>query len=51
MWVYIAYSPLEKVSSEELIDIFKNLMERCEIQPKLAVKIFVSGSFLNEEQL
>ena len=51
MCSYIADSPLEKVSSNELIDIFKNLMERREIKPKTAVKIFVSGSFLNEEEL
>jgi radical SAM enzyme (TIGR01210 family) len=51
MCSYIADSPLEKVSSSELIDIFENLMERHEIEPKTAVKIFVSGSFLNEEEL
>ncbi|MBI5680032.1 MAG: archaeosine biosynthesis radical SAM protein RaSEA [Methanobacterium sp.] len=51
MCSYIADSPLEKVSSSELIDIFKKLMERHDIQPKTAVKIFVSGSFLNEEEL
>ncbi len=51
MCSYIADSPLEKVSSSELITIFKNLMERREIQPKTVVKIFVSGSFLNEEEL
>jgi radical SAM enzyme (TIGR01210 family) len=51
MCSYIADSPLEKVSSDELIDIFKNLMERHEIKPKTAVKIFVSGSFMNENEL
>lgn len=51
MCSYIADSPLKRVSSEELIDIFKNLMERHEIKPKTAVKIFVSGSFLNENEL
>jgi len=51
MCSYIADSPLKRVSSEELIDIFKNLMKRHEIKPKTAVKIFVSGSFLNENEL
>lgn len=51
MCSYIADSPLEKVSSQDLIKIFKNLMERHDIKPKTAVKIFVSGSFLNEEEL
>ena len=51
MCSYIADSPLEKVSSNELIDLFKNLIERREIKPKTTVKIFVSGSFLNEEEL
>lgn len=51
MCSYIADSPLEKVSSSELIDIFENLMGRREIQPKTVVKIFVSGSFLNEAEL
>ncbi len=51
MCSYIADSPLKEVSSNELIDIFKNLMERYEIKPKTAVKIFVSGSFLNKIEL
>jgi len=51
MCSYIADSPLEKVSSNELIEIFGNLMEMHEIKPKTVVKIFVSGSFLNEEEL
>lgn len=51
MCSYIADSPLENVSSSQLIDIFKNLMERHEIKPKTVVKIFVSGSFLNEQEL
>lgn len=51
MCSYIADSPLKKVSSDELINIFENLMERREIKSKTAVKIFVSGSFLNEEEL
>ncbi|MGF7119292.1 archaeosine biosynthesis radical SAM protein RaSEA [Methanobacterium oryzae] len=51
MCSYIADSPLENVSSSQLIDIFKNLMEKHEIKPKTVVKIFVSGSFLNEKEL
>ncbi|MGB9937339.1 MAG: archaeosine biosynthesis radical SAM protein RaSEA [Methanobacterium sp.] len=51
MCSYIADSPLEKVSSKELIDIFENLMQKREIKPKTVVKIFVSGSFLNEKEL
>ncbi|MEN4017684.1 MAG: archaeosine biosynthesis radical SAM protein RaSEA [Methanobacterium sp.] len=51
MCSYIADSPLEKVSSHELIDIFKELIGRHDIKPKTVVKIFVSGSFLNEEEL
>ena len=51
MCSYIADSPLENVSSSQLINIFKNLMERHEIRPKTVVKIFVSGSFLNEKEL
>ncbi len=51
MCSYIADSPLKKVSSDEIIDIFKNLIKKYEIKPKTAVKIFVSGSFLNEKEL
>jgi len=51
MCSYIADSPLESVSSNELIEIFENLMERREIRPKTVIKIFVSGSFLNEAEL
>lgn len=51
MCSYIADSPLQTVSSDELIDIFENLIGRHEIKPKTAVKIFVSGSFLNESEL
>lgn len=51
MCSYIADSPLEKVSSTELVDIFKKQIERYEIQPNTVVKIFVSGSFLNEEEI
>ena len=51
MCSYIADSPLENVSSDETVNIFKNLMGKYEIKPKTAVKIFVSGSFLNECEL
>lgn len=51
MCSYITDSPLEKVSSSDLIDIFKELIGRHDIKPKTVVKIFVSGSFLNEEEL
>lgn len=51
MCSYIADSPLEKVSSDELMDIFNDLMGRHDIKPKTAVKIFLSGSFLNEDEL
>lgn len=51
MCSYIAESLLEKVSSPELVDIFRKKMEKYEIKPKTVVKIFVSGSFLNEEEI
>lgn len=51
MCSYIAESPLEKVSSQDLVDIFKKQIEKYDIQPKTVVKIFVSGSFLNEEEI
>ncbi len=51
MCSYISDSPLETVSPEELIHIFSNLMNKHEVKPKTALKIFVSGSFLNEKEL
>lgn len=51
MCSYIADSPLKTVSSIELIDIFKNSLNRFDIKPKTVVKIFVSGSFLNEDEI
>ena len=51
MCSYIADSPLKNVSNVELLDIFNNLIERHDIKHKTAVKIFVSGSFLNEEEI
>jgi len=50
MCSYVADSPLENVPPDVLIDIFKKLMERHDINEKTAVKIFTSGSFLNEEE-
>ena len=55
MCSYIADSPLEEVSSEELVEIFKGEFQRHiqnqEITGPTAIKIFVSGSFLNEEEI
>ncbi len=55
MCSYIADSPLQEVSSEELVEIFKTQMERQiqkqEIKGPTAIKIFVSGSFLNKEEI
>ncbi|HOI40996.1 MAG TPA: archaeosine biosynthesis radical SAM protein RaSEA [Methanobacterium sp.] len=55
MCSYIADSPLEEVSSDALVDIFKREFQRqiqkCEITGPTAIKIFVSGSFLNEEEI
>ena len=51
MCSYIADSPLEMVESDVLIDIFQNLMDKHKIEGKTAVKIFVSGSFLNPKEI
>ena len=55
MCSYIADSPLQEVSSKELVEIFKKEFERqIEKQPingPTAIKIFVSGSFLNKEEI
>lgn len=51
MCSYIADSPLVNVSSNELVDIFKTQIKKHEIGPHTAVKIFVSGSFLNEDEI
>jgi radical SAM enzyme (TIGR01210 family) len=55
MCSYIADSPLQEVSSEELVEIFKNEFERQikkqTIDGPTAIKIFVSGSFLNQEEV
>jgi radical SAM enzyme (TIGR01210 family) len=51
MCSYVADSPLEDVPSEELVDIFKDRFFRFDITEKTAVKIFVSGSFLNPVEI
>ncbi|HTX61142.1 MAG TPA: archaeosine biosynthesis radical SAM protein RaSEA [Methanobacterium sp.] len=51
MCSYIADSPLQKVSSEDLVEIFKKELSRFKVQPRTVVKIFVSGSFLNEDEI
>jgi radical SAM enzyme (TIGR01210 family) len=51
MCSYIADSPLKNIPSEELVDIFSKELGRFSIQPKTVVKIFVSGSFLNPEEI
>ncbi|MBI5458812.1 archaeosine biosynthesis radical SAM protein RaSEA [Methanobacterium sp.] len=55
MCSYIADSPLEEVSTEELVEIFKDLLQRQiqkqEIAGPTAIKIFVSGSFLNPDEI
>ncbi len=51
MCSYVADSPLEDVSAEELVDIFKKSLSKFDIKEKTAVKIFVSGSFLNTKEI
>lgn len=55
MCSYIADSPLQNVSSQELVEIFKEQFQRQtekqEIDGPTAIKIFVSGSFLNNEEI
>lgn len=51
MCSYVADSPLQNVSATELIDIFKRSISKFEIKEKTAVKIFVSGSFLNPQEI
>ena len=51
MCSYVADSPLEKVDEKVLVDIFKKSMQKHEITEKTAVKIFVSGSFLNPDEI
>ncbi len=51
MCSYVADSPLEKVDSDVLVDIFKKSMQKHDISEKTVVKIFVSGSFLNPDEI
>ncbi|MDD3753895.1 MAG: archaeosine biosynthesis radical SAM protein RaSEA [Methanobacterium sp.] len=55
MCSYIADSPLQKVSSQELVEIFKKQFQRQvqkqEVHTPTAIKIFVSGSFLNTDEI
>jgi len=51
MCSYIADSPLEKVDADVLVDIFKKSMAKHNIIERTAVKIFVSGSFLNTDEV
>ena len=55
MCSYIADSPLQEVSPKELVEIFKDQfqrqIEKQEIHGPTSIKIFVSGSFLNPEEI
>ena len=51
MCSYVADSPLEKVDTNLLVDIFKKSIQKHDITEKTAVKIFVSGSFLNPDEI
>jgi len=51
MCSYIADSPLEKVDTDVLVDIFKKSIQKHDITEKTVVKIFVSGSFLNPDEI
>jgi archaeosine synthase beta-subunit len=51
MCSYIADSPLENVDANVLVDIFKKSFAKHDINGKTAVKIFVSGSFLNPDEI
>jgi archaeosine synthase beta-subunit len=55
MCSYVADSPLQKVKAQELVEIFQENLQKYiyndEIIGPTAVKIFVSGSFLNPEEI
>jgi archaeosine synthase beta-subunit len=51
MCSYVADSPLEKVDADILVDIFKKSMNKHHLNEKTVVKIFVSGSFLNPDEI
>jgi len=55
MCSYVADSPLETVSADEMLDIFhenlKKQIQRQVLEGPTAVKLFVSGSFLNPDEV
>ncbi|MDR1722114.1 MAG: archaeosine biosynthesis radical SAM protein RaSEA [Methanobrevibacter sp.] len=51
MCSYISDCTLENVDSEEMFELFKNEFEKYEITQPTAVKLFASGSFLNEKEV
>ncbi len=51
MCSYIADSPLKTVSAAEMVELFKISLNKFDIKPQTVVKIFVSGSFLNEDEI
>jgi archaeosine synthase beta-subunit len=51
MCSYVADSPLEKVDPDVLVEIFKRSLKKYDLTDKTVVKIFVSGSFLNPDEI
>ncbi len=51
MCSYVADSPLEKVDPDVLVEIFKQSLKKYDLTGKTVVKIFVSGSFLNPDEI
>jgi radical SAM enzyme (TIGR01210 family) len=51
MCSYVADSPLTKVSADEMIEIFRDKFLKQPISGPTAVKVFVSGSFLNPDEV
>jgi len=50
MCSYLSDSLLEDIKPEKLNQIFKDLISKYNIKGKTAIKIFISGSFLNPEE-
>lgn len=50
MCSYLSDSLLEDIKAEKLNRIFKDLISQYRIKEKTAIKIFISGSFLNPEE-
>ncbi len=50
MCSYISESMLKPISSETMVNIFQNLLEKYEIEKPTALKLFTSGSFLNPKE-